>query len=339
MDDTVPPMRKTVSGMPWIDSDGDTGFYTGDVNASNLPDGLGRMRYDAGPVVKGRWKEGEMEMEDVDVKPSAQHLPSDNNYAAGSSGGGSSEKDRQLQEFHERNQQFLQQAQSNQYQIQSVQQQQQQMQELHRAETEQLNMEIHELQEQVQQLSHELRITQDTHALNRDQSRAEIEMLHAELDRQNSRHEQIVSSLRQRLVESELARMKMQDQLSTRVEEDMQRDEELKKQWGSMNTRVLEDKKWVDEQIAYWKESMDEHRKRLSGAKVRGNFDAEIGNTGSDVSGGRKSESVSSVGVGRSRKSGAGSTHSSESEDTLNRRLSQRRLWGAHEEGDEEGDD
>ena len=360
------PSRKTVSAMPWIDSDGDTGFYTGDVNTSNLPDGMGMMRYDDGPIVKGRWKEGEMVIEDEeeDSKPPAaapQQQPPPPSDGGGDGEGGEEEelKKRQLQQFHERNQEFLRQTQQQEYhqqqereyqQQQQMQFQQQQsqlqgqfnamelefkqqaqdLQENHRVETEELHTEVYTLQEQVRQLSHELRITQDTHALNRDQSHAEIEMLQTELDRQNSRHEQIVSSLRNRLVESEMARMKMQDQLSSRMEEDTQREEELKSRWTAMSNRVVEDKKWVDEQMAYWKESMDEHRRRLSGAKVRGGLDASLGG-GGDGGNNRNRSSKS-----RNLRASDGSN---DSEETKNRRLSQRRLWGAHVEGHEEEED
>eukprot|EP00579_Thalassiosira_antarctica_P004326 CAMPEP_0201894628 /NCGR_PEP_ID=MMETSP0902-20130614/41096_1 /ASSEMBLY_ACC=CAM_ASM_000551 /TAXON_ID=420261 /ORGANISM="Thalassiosira antarctica, Strain CCMP982" /LENGTH=263 /DNA_ID=CAMNT_0048426721 /DNA_START=34 /DNA_END=822 /DNA_ORIENTATION=+ len=252
-------VQKEVHGMPWIDSDGDTGLYSGDVNSFNIPNGVGQMKYDDGPLVKGRWKEGEMvieEEEDTDIN--RQQSPNTNNAASSDD---EESKQRTLQQFHERNQQFLQSTQNGQYQ----QQQSQEEEDNHLVEMEQLHQEIYHLQEQVGQLSNGLRITQDTHQLSKDQSRAELTMLHTELDRQNSRHEQIVASLRNRLVESEMARMKMQEQLSSRMEEDAQRDEELKARWKEMTTRVLEDKKWVDEQMNYWKESMEEHRRRLSG--------------------------------------------------------------------------
>lgn len=284
------------------------------IHSQNLPDGNGQMKYDDGPVVRGRWKEGEMAIDEEDAKPPAAA----NNYAAATGDDEMDAKQRQLQQFHERNQQFLQSTQS-QYQQQS------QADEEHRAEKQELHNEIDQLQEQVVQLTHELSITRDSLQLHKDQSRAELEMLHTELDRQNSRHEQIVGSLRSRLVESEMARMKMQDQLSARIEEDVHREEELKSRWKAMTERVLEDKKWVDEQMDYWKESMEEHKKRLSGAKVRGALDAALGS--------------SSTSTAMGGKKGLKSSQTSSDSGERNRRVSQRRLWGASEEGDDDEDD
>lgn len=284
-----------------------------------------------------------------------------NNYPSNNDG---DSKQLQLRQFHERNQQFLsklsqaesqesqyqeeaqqsqyersqtetQQSQYQQSQVESQQSQYQQQSQVeterHQAEAQQYHQEIYSLQEEVRALRHELCITQDTHQMNKDQSRAEITMLHTELERQNSRHELIVASLRNRLVESEMARMKMQDQLSHRMEEDATREDELKSRWKSMTTRVLEDKKWVDEQMNYWKESMEEHRKRLSGAKVRGGLDATLGNGSSPPSG---SDGKSSTSKTLSKSSG-----SIDGEEMKNRRMSQRRLWGAYEEGEEEEED
>lgn len=289
------------------------------MNDEDVPDGNGVMKYDDGPAVKGRWKEGEMVLEEEDDRGARPQAAARDDGAADDA---ELLKQQQLRQFHERNQQFLQaQAQQQQHQL-AIEQQHQQHQLMieQEAEMQKLNEQVYLLQEHVRQLSHELRITQDAHQLNKDQSRAEIEMLHTELERQNSRHEQIVSSLRNRLVESEMARMKMQDQLSSRMEEDAQRDEELRGRWKEMTTRVLEDKKWVDEQMDYWKESMEEHRKRLSGAKVRGRLDAALG--GGEEGGG------ASAAKGRSP---PGSPRS----DAALRRSQQRRLWGASDPGDE----
>ena len=109
---------------------------------------------------------------------------------------------------------------------------------------------IFTLQEQVRALSHELRITQDANELNKTQSRAEIDMLQSEINQQQVRHEKITASLRNRLVESETARMKMQDQLSKRMEEDTLRDEDLKARWKEMTACVLEDKEWMSQQMS-----------------------------------------------------------------------------------------
>ncbi|KAL7530601.1 hypothetical protein ACHAWF_003445 [Thalassiosira exigua] len=336
------PSRKTVTGMPWIDSDGDTGFYTGDVNDANIPDGNGMMKYDDGPIVRSRWKEGEMVIEEEasnskkTKSPLKPALKSDSDV----------EKQRQLQKFHEKNQQFLQSAQNQQfvqltqseYQIQSQSQSQKSdtkyvptsaPNQVNGHEVEALHQEVYTLQEQVHQLTHELRITQDANQLNKDQSSVEISMLQTELDRQNSRHEQIVASLRNRLVESEMARMKMQDQLSARMEEDAQREEDVKSRWKAMTARVLEDKKWVDEQMNYWKESMEEHRKRLTGAKVQGRLDGGLG------------ESAGEGNSGSHRgKNGSSSIKSHESEKSAtDRRIAQRKLWGAQEEGESSSED
>ena len=303
------------------------------------------MKYHDGPVVKGRWVEGELidEAEDniINNEPQEQlqQQQSPKPSGDGSDSRSIDSKERRLHDFHERNQEFLKSPENQQYlaplnpepeevansyyldhqsQEEVYHHHLAEAEQLHRAETEELHQTIYQLQEQNQQLTHELRITQDSHQINKDQSRAEIEMLHTELDRQNSRHEQIVASLRDRLVESEMARMKMQEQLSNRMDGDAQREEELKTRWEAMAVRVLEDKQWVDEQMTYWKESMEEHRKRLDESKVRGRLDAEL-----DKNIGRKQNS---------------SSHSLGS-DLSGRRINQRRLWGADVEGDDSEED
>lgn len=117
------------------------------------------------------------------------------------------------------------------------------------------------LQEKVNQLLHELIITRNAHQLTKDQSNAEIHMLRTELDVQNSRHEQVVSNLRKRLVESEVARTKMQDQLSTLLAEDVQRTDGLKIRFDELSTRILDTEKWAVEELNQWKAKgrRDEH--------------------------------------------------------------------------------
>jgi hypothetical protein len=48
----------TVYGMDWIDFSGMAGKYTGTVNADNLPDGKGVMKYDFGLIAEGDWIKG-----------------------------------------------------------------------------------------------------------------------------------------------------------------------------------------------------------------------------------------------------------------------------------------
>lgn len=115
------------------------------------------------------------------------------------------------------------------------------------------NDDISTLKQKVNQLYHELSITRDAHQLSTDQSNAEIHMLRNELNLQKSCHEQIVSKLRNKLVESEMARTKLQDQLSTLMEEDVHRAEVLKIRFDEMSTRILDNQKWADEELKYWK--------------------------------------------------------------------------------------
>lgn len=285
--------------MPYTDTHGDHGFYTGDVNKAGDPDGTGSLRYDDGDIIRGRWENGEMIAEGTEV-------------AKKSSDGTEKKKktkEQEIAEFHERNQAFLRKAAEAEVALMNQQAEEGSSQASLNAEATQL---IYSLQEQIRSLSHELRMTQDAHQLYKDESLSKIEMLQSELERQNSRHEQIAASLRHRLVESETARMKMQDQLAKRMEEEQQRDEDLKTRWKEMTSCVLEDKKWVDEQMNYWKESMDEHKRRLGDAKVRGILDAGI----PTKDGGRTS--MNNNGGGR---------------------LSQRKMWGEGYDEDSEDEE
>jgi len=263
-------------------------------------------------------------------------------------------KQQRLQHFHDLNQQFLlatqqegrQRQQIQQKQIQHPQSQQKQItlqheqsqekQCNHDEEKKHLHQKIDALQELVQHLSQELRTTQDAHQLNKDQSRSEIELLRSELDRHSSRHDQIVASFRKRLVESETARMKMQDQLSSHMEKDAQREEDLKDRWKHMTTRVLEDTKWVDEQMDYWKESMEEYRKRLGQAKLRGKMDAELEGKGRstcpwpDNGGGKQT-----VARGNSHEISNSNSKSASDNEILSQR--RRRMWGGRGGGRGDG--
>ena len=115
------------------------------------------------------------------------------------------------------------------------------------------NDDISTLKQKVNQIYHELSITRDAHQLSTDQSNAEIHMLRNELNLQKSCHEQIVSKLRNKLVESEMARTKLQDQVSTLMEDDVHRAEVLKIRFDEMSTRILDNQKWADEELKYWK--------------------------------------------------------------------------------------
>jgi hypothetical protein len=115
------------------------------------------------------------------------------------------------------------------------------------------NDDIATLKEKVNRLLHELSITRNAHQLTKDQSNAEIHMLRTEIDLQNSRHEQVVSNLRKRLVESDVARKKMQDQLSTLLAEDVQRTDGLKIRFDELSTRILDTEKWAVEELNQWK--------------------------------------------------------------------------------------
>lgn len=49
-----------VYGMAWVDHAGMSGKYTGHVNADDIPDGKGVMRYDFGLVAEGDWIKGKL---------------------------------------------------------------------------------------------------------------------------------------------------------------------------------------------------------------------------------------------------------------------------------------
>jgi hypothetical protein len=218
------------------------------------------------------------------------------------------EKLQRLAQFHERNQQFLKQAQNNNTTMPV---------DNNNSEISRLNDKITELQLQVQQLTHELETTRDAYQLSSDKSRAEIAMLQSQIEHTNARHEQITDSLRSRLVESELARIKMQDQLVVSFDTKTKDEEERKNLWMQMTSTVAEEKKWVDEQMDHWKESMESRRSSLHDAKMRGTIDAA----------GMVGDSVGAEEVGTGKRSAAG------------RRSRQRQLWGNADYNDSKDND
>jgi len=228
------------------------------------------------------------------------------------------EKQQRLAQFHERNQQFLSQSQNN-----NMPRDNSSNDVLH------LNKQIMELQLQVRQLTHELETTRDAYQLSSDKARAEVALLQSQIEHQNSRHEKITTSLRNRLVESELERMKMQEQLGVSSQTKTKDEEQLKNRWMEMTSRVVEEKKWVDEQMDHWKESMEGRRSRLHDAKMRGAIDAGVMDVSDNVI-------EKEVGENGGKRSVAG------------RRSRQRQLWGKggdytdtkdEEEDDDDDDD
>lgn len=208
------------------------------------------------------------------------------------------EKQQQLAQFHERNQQFLKQSQNNTG-----------MPGENNTNVSHVNVQIMELQLQVRQLTYELEMTRDAYQLSSDKAGAEIAYLQSQIEHQNSRHEKITTSLRNRLVESEMVRIKMQDQLVLSFDTKTKDEEDMKNRWMQMTSNVTEDKKWVDEQIDHWKESMEDRQRRLHDAKMRGAIDSGVmydSNNGADKD----------VGTGNKSTSVAG------------RRSRQRQLWG-----------
>lgn len=145
-----------------------------------------------------------------------------------------------------------------------------------KSRTRELQEQVTFLVEKVQQLSNELQTTRQAHQLSSDQYRAEITMLQSELKNQRMRHEEIVSSLRTRLVESELARDKIQEQLMHVVQEESKKEKAVNARWDEMAMKVNEDARWVEEQMSCWKDSLDEHERRMDAAKVRGELNAEL---------------------------------------------------------------
>lgn len=85
-DDAQQQQRSVVCGMHWVDFNGSPGSYTGEVNASNLPDGMGSMRYDnpAGFVTEGVWRNGQIKGgggdDDDNEDDDADYNDGDNNH-------------------------------------------------------------------------------------------------------------------------------------------------------------------------------------------------------------------------------------------------------------------
>lgn len=76
--------RTVVCGMHWTDFDGASGSYTGEVTISNIPDGMGSMRYDhSGFVAEGVWTNGEMREADDDFDDSNEFDDGDVGYNDG----------------------------------------------------------------------------------------------------------------------------------------------------------------------------------------------------------------------------------------------------------------
>ncbi len=68
IDPVVPQQElntKRVNGLPWIDYNGDSGRYTGEVNDQFLPHGQGVMVYDRGSISAGIWYNGVLDTEDL----------------------------------------------------------------------------------------------------------------------------------------------------------------------------------------------------------------------------------------------------------------------------------
>lgn len=80
-----------------------------------------------------------------------------------------------------------------------------------------------------------------------------------------------------------MARNKMQEQMMRIVEEENKKEHAVNARWNEMVLKVNEDAKWVDEQMTCWKESLDEHEKRIGCAKVQGEINAGMP-MGSNVS-------------------------------------------------------
>lgn len=179
--------------------------YFGEVNPSGEPDGMGKLRYDDGNVVKGRWENGEMVIdEDNNTSNDITTQHTDDDYIGTIEASNNDDKEgdisstndttpmkktkeQELAEFHERNQEFLRKVAA----AEAALNQQDEAAVLNRTMSEQQL--IFTLQEQVRALSHELRITQDANELNKTQSRAEIDMLQSEINQQQSRHEKITA--------------------------------------------------------------------------------------------------------------------------------------------------
>lgn len=74
--DTVDPNKKIhVRGMEWTDVNGDSGRYTGECNASELPHGHGVMKYDFGLIAEGEWNNGVLKENPHDRLMAATNAP------------------------------------------------------------------------------------------------------------------------------------------------------------------------------------------------------------------------------------------------------------------------
>ena len=79
-----PEERRVVCGIAWVDRHGDTGIYTGEVDARGVPEGVGSMRYDGGVVAEGVWSGGFVD----GVDPGEGGCPSGSmSYQSGTWGG------------------------------------------------------------------------------------------------------------------------------------------------------------------------------------------------------------------------------------------------------------
>jgi hypothetical protein len=55
-----------VRGMEWVDLNGDSGRYTGEVNREEIPHGKGIMKYDIGLIAEGEWVNGMLKENPLD---------------------------------------------------------------------------------------------------------------------------------------------------------------------------------------------------------------------------------------------------------------------------------
>ncbi|KAL7428452.1 hypothetical protein ACHAXM_001267 [Skeletonema potamos] len=68
--------KTNVRGMEWVDLNGDSGRYTGEVNKDQLPHGKGIMKYDFGLIAEGEWVNGMLKENPLDRMISAAALNS-----------------------------------------------------------------------------------------------------------------------------------------------------------------------------------------------------------------------------------------------------------------------
>mmetsp|Transcript_24265 Transcript_24265/g.44603 ORF Transcript_24265/g.44603 Transcript_24265/m.44603 type:complete len:611 (+) Transcript_24265:145-1977(+) len=87
--------NKVVRKMKWMDYYGDPGEYTGEVDASNMPNGKGSMKYDHGLIQEGLWTKGQfVEGSDLNTadegnkKSSSRSSSGQKKSSSRSSGGG-----------------------------------------------------------------------------------------------------------------------------------------------------------------------------------------------------------------------------------------------------------